>query len=156
MEVKEEERESQNEGEVQEDDQQLQESIIPSAENSDGVGSPDLIQIPEIDFNELVFLSALGRGTYGMVNKMSFRGKQVAVKIIETPMERKALSSEVNQAFFSFLNVLLQIPCRGRDKTKAGIRLHLGMLHTCMRRGVAPQVPRRIQPILMYDVVYLH
>uniref|UniRef100_A0A914VEI0 Mitogen-activated protein kinase kinase kinase n=1 Tax=Plectus sambesii TaxID=2011161 RepID=A0A914VEI0_9BILA len=70
------------------------ESPSTSSENGDST-----VQYPltEIDFNELVLQNAIGRGTYGLVQKAIWQGKEVAVKLINTEMERKAFQVELKQ-----------------------------------------------------------
>ncbi|XP_022098173.1 mitogen-activated protein kinase kinase kinase 7-like isoform X5 [Acanthaster planci] len=51
----------------------------------------------EIDFHELEFEKVVGKGSFGVVSKAKWRGKYVAVKMIESEEEIKAFRVEVLQ-----------------------------------------------------------
>lgn len=67
----------------------------PSTSSSESSDTTQQYPLTEIDFNELVLRNAIGRGTYGLVQKAIWRGMEVAVKIINTEMEKKAFAVEV-------------------------------------------------------------
>lgn len=53
--------------------------------------------VEEIDFNEIILDKIVGKGTYGLVRKGKWKGKDVAVKQIETENEKRAFFIEVRQ-----------------------------------------------------------
>ncbi|XP_013073735.1 mitogen-activated protein kinase kinase kinase 7-like isoform X5 [Biomphalaria glabrata] len=53
--------------------------------------------VEEIDFQELKFKEIVGKGAFGVVNRAQWRGKDVAVKRIETESEKKAFMQELKQ-----------------------------------------------------------
>ncbi|XP_059166329.1 mitogen-activated protein kinase kinase kinase 7-like isoform X2 [Physella acuta] len=53
--------------------------------------------VEEIDFKELEFLEVVGKGAFGVVSRARWRGKDVAVKRIETESEKKAFMQELKQ-----------------------------------------------------------
>ncbi|CAL1527200.1 unnamed protein product [Lymnaea stagnalis] len=53
--------------------------------------------VEEIDFTELKFKEIVGKGAFGVVNRAQWRGKDVAVKRIETESEKKAFMQELKQ-----------------------------------------------------------
>lgn len=53
--------------------------------------------VETIDTNELCFYEIVGKGAFGVVSRARWRGKDVAVKIIETESERKAFLTELKQ-----------------------------------------------------------
>ncbi|XP_074662545.1 mitogen-activated protein kinase kinase kinase 7-like isoform X2 [Tubulanus polymorphus] len=57
--------------------------------------SPGFVE--EIDFNELVFKEVVGRGTFGVVSRAQWKGRDVAVKLIETESEKRAFITELKQ-----------------------------------------------------------
>lgn len=67
----------------------------PSTSSTDSGDSTQQYPLTEIDFSELNLRNVIGRGTYGSVQKAIWRGKEVAVKMINTEMEKRAFSVEV-------------------------------------------------------------
>jgi len=53
--------------------------------------------IEEIDYRELKFIEVVGKGAFGVVSRAHWRGKDVAVKRIETESEKKAFMQELKQ-----------------------------------------------------------
>ncbi|XP_060080169.1 mitogen-activated protein kinase kinase kinase 7-like isoform X3 [Ylistrum balloti] len=53
--------------------------------------------VEEIDFNELQCHEVVGKGAFGVVSRAKWRGKEVAVKLIETESERIAFITELKQ-----------------------------------------------------------
>ncbi|XP_035829055.1 mitogen-activated protein kinase kinase kinase 7 isoform X7 [Aplysia californica] len=53
--------------------------------------------IEEIDYQELKFIEVVGKGAFGVVSRAQWRGKDVAVKRIETESEKKAFMQELKQ-----------------------------------------------------------
>nr|QNL15283.1 mitogen-activated protein kinase kinase kinase 7-like protein [Littorina littorea] len=53
--------------------------------------------VEEIDYRELQFGEIVGKGAFGVVSRAKWRGKDVAVKRIETESERKAFMQELKQ-----------------------------------------------------------
>ncbi|XP_061176805.1 mitogen-activated protein kinase kinase kinase 7-like isoform X2 [Saccostrea echinata] len=53
--------------------------------------------VEEIKFHELQCHEVVGKGAFGVVSRAKWRGKEVAVKLIETESERKAFSTELKQ-----------------------------------------------------------
>ncbi|RUS78293.1 hypothetical protein EGW08_013957 [Elysia chlorotica] len=53
--------------------------------------------IEEIDFQELNFIEVVGKGAFGVVSRAKWRGKDVAVKRIETESEKVAFMQELKQ-----------------------------------------------------------
>ncbi|KAK3696940.1 hypothetical protein RRG08_023133 [Elysia crispata] len=53
--------------------------------------------IEEIDFQELDFIEVVGKGAFGVVSRAKWRGKDVAVKRIETESEKVAFMQELKQ-----------------------------------------------------------
>ncbi|XP_076466494.1 mitogen-activated protein kinase kinase kinase 7-like isoform X2 [Babylonia areolata] len=53
--------------------------------------------IEEIDYRELQFGEVVGKGAFGVVSRAKWRGKDVAVKRIETESEKKAFMQELKQ-----------------------------------------------------------
>lgn len=53
--------------------------------------------IEEIDYRELEFGEIVGKGAFGVVSRARWRGKDVAVKRIETESEKKAFMQELKQ-----------------------------------------------------------
>ncbi|XP_067951528.1 mitogen-activated protein kinase kinase kinase 7-like isoform X2 [Watersipora subatra] len=53
--------------------------------------------VEEIDYNELKFGQVVGRGAFGTVHKAWWRGRDVAVKQIETENEKRAFVQELKQ-----------------------------------------------------------
>ncbi|XP_072019245.1 mitogen-activated protein kinase kinase kinase 7-like [Amphiura filiformis] len=51
----------------------------------------------EIDFTDIKFEKVVGKGTFGVVSKATWRGRTVAVKMIETQEEIKAFKVELTQ-----------------------------------------------------------
>lgn len=53
--------------------------------------------VEEIGTHELSFEEVVGKGAFGVVSRAKWRGKDVAVKLIETESERKAFLTELKQ-----------------------------------------------------------
>ncbi|XP_067123382.1 mitogen-activated protein kinase kinase kinase 7-like isoform X2 [Centruroides vittatus] len=53
--------------------------------------------VEEIDFKEITLDKVVGKGTYGLVRKGKWRGKDVAIKQMETENEKQAFFIEVRQ-----------------------------------------------------------
>nr|XP_034333636.1 mitogen-activated protein kinase kinase kinase 7 isoform X2 [Crassostrea gigas] len=53
--------------------------------------------VEEIKFHELQCHEVVGKGAFGVVSRAKWRGKEVAVKLIETESERKAFTTELKQ-----------------------------------------------------------
>ncbi|XP_078325397.1 mitogen-activated protein kinase kinase kinase 7-like isoform X3 [Crassostrea virginica] len=53
--------------------------------------------VEEIKFHELQCQEVVGKGAFGVVSRAKWRGKEVAVKLIETESERKAFATELKQ-----------------------------------------------------------
>ncbi|KAG8238357.1 hypothetical protein J437_LFUL018125 [Ladona fulva] len=53
--------------------------------------------VEEINFDEIVELEVVGKGSFGVVRKAKWREKYVAVKHIESEAEKKAFTIEVRQ-----------------------------------------------------------
>ncbi|XP_048767428.2 mitogen-activated protein kinase kinase kinase 7-like isoform X2 [Ostrea edulis] len=53
--------------------------------------------VEEIKFHELQCHEVVGKGAFGVVSRAKWRGKEVAVKLIETESERKAFATELKQ-----------------------------------------------------------
>ncbi|PVD28885.1 hypothetical protein C0Q70_11480 [Pomacea canaliculata] len=53
--------------------------------------------VEEIDYRELEFGEIVGKGAFGVVSKARWRGKDVAVKRIETEQEKKGFMQELKQ-----------------------------------------------------------
>ncbi|XP_032628547.1 mitogen-activated protein kinase kinase kinase 7 isoform X7 [Chelonoidis abingdonii] len=68
-----------------------------------GVTSAEMIETPpvlnfeEIDYKEIEVEEVVGRGAFGVVCKAKWRGKDVAIKQIESESERKAFIVELRQ-----------------------------------------------------------
>uniref|UniRef100_A0A8C0JD90 Mitogen-activated protein kinase kinase kinase 7 n=1 Tax=Chelonoidis abingdonii TaxID=106734 RepID=A0A8C0JD90_CHEAB len=73
------------------------------SEGMSGVTSAEMIETPpvlnfeEIDYKEIEVEEVVGRGAFGVVCKAKWRGKDVAIKQIESESERKAFIVELRQ-----------------------------------------------------------
>ncbi|KAG8582239.1 hypothetical protein GDO81_007968 [Engystomops pustulosus] len=68
-----------------------------SASSADMIETPPVLNFEEIDFKEIEVEEVVGRGTFGVVCKAKWRGKDVAIKQIESESERKAFIVELRQ-----------------------------------------------------------
>ncbi|XP_040284705.1 mitogen-activated protein kinase kinase kinase 7 isoform X1 [Bufo bufo] len=68
-----------------------------SASSADMIETPPVLNFEEIDFKEIEVEEVVGRGTFGVVCKAKWRGKDVAIKQIESESERKAFIIELRQ-----------------------------------------------------------
>ncbi|XP_041419831.1 mitogen-activated protein kinase kinase kinase 7 S homeolog isoform X2 [Xenopus laevis] len=68
-----------------------------SATSADMIETPPVLNFEEIDYKEIEVEEVVGRGTFGVVCKAKWRGKDVAIKQIESESERKAFIVELRQ-----------------------------------------------------------
>uniref|UniRef100_A0A6I8QUS1 Mitogen-activated protein kinase kinase kinase 7 n=1 Tax=Xenopus tropicalis TaxID=8364 RepID=A0A6I8QUS1_XENTR len=68
-----------------------------SAASADMIETPPVLNFEEIDYKEIEVEEVVGRGTFGVVCKAKWRGKDVAIKQIESESERKAFIVELRQ-----------------------------------------------------------
>ncbi|XP_018427554.1 PREDICTED: mitogen-activated protein kinase kinase kinase 7 isoform X3 [Nanorana parkeri] len=68
-----------------------------SASSADMIETPPVLNFEEIDYKEIEVEEVVGRGTFGVVCKAKWRGKDVAIKQIESESERKAFIVELRQ-----------------------------------------------------------
>ncbi|XP_072913583.1 mitogen-activated protein kinase kinase kinase 7 isoform X5 [Hemitrygon akajei] len=61
------------------------------------IDNPQALHFEEIDYNEIDVEEVVGRGAFGVVCKAKWRGKDVAIKQIESESERKAFIVELRQ-----------------------------------------------------------
>uniref|UniRef100_UPI00398E669C mitogen-activated protein kinase kinase kinase 7 isoform X4 n=1 Tax=Pristiophorus japonicus TaxID=55135 RepID=UPI00398E669C len=61
------------------------------------IDTPQPLHFEEIDYNEIDVEEVVGRGAFGVVCKAKWRGKDVAIKQIESESERKAFIVELRQ-----------------------------------------------------------
>lgn len=61
------------------------------------IDAPQALHFEEIDYNEIDVEEVVGRGAFGVVCKAKWRGKDVAIKQIESESERKAFIVELRQ-----------------------------------------------------------
>uniref|UniRef100_A0A8C8S1P0 Mitogen-activated protein kinase kinase kinase 7 n=1 Tax=Pelusios castaneus TaxID=367368 RepID=A0A8C8S1P0_9SAUR len=69
-------------------------SVATSAEM---IETPPVLNFEEIDYKEIEVEEVVGRGAFGVVCKAKWRGKDVAIKQIESESERKAFIVELRQ-----------------------------------------------------------
>ncbi|KAG8444758.1 hypothetical protein GDO86_009797 [Hymenochirus boettgeri] len=68
-----------------------------SASSAEMIETPPVLNFEEIDYKEIEVEEVVGRGTFGVVCKAKWRGKDVAIKQIESESERKAFIVELRQ-----------------------------------------------------------
>ncbi|XP_063299644.1 mitogen-activated protein kinase kinase kinase 7 isoform X2 [Pelobates fuscus] len=68
-----------------------------SAASADMIETPPVLNFEQIDYKEIEVEEVVGRGTFGVVCKAKWRGKDVAIKQIESESERKAFIVELRQ-----------------------------------------------------------
>uniref|UniRef100_A0A7M4FJP2 Mitogen-activated protein kinase kinase kinase 7 n=2 Tax=Crocodylus porosus TaxID=8502 RepID=A0A7M4FJP2_CROPO len=61
------------------------------------IETPPVLNFEEIDYKEMTVEEVVGRGAFGVVCKAKWRGKDVAIKQIESESERKAFIVELRQ-----------------------------------------------------------
>ncbi|XP_069462573.1 mitogen-activated protein kinase kinase kinase 7 isoform X14 [Ambystoma mexicanum] len=64
---------------------------------ADMIETPPVLNFEEIDYKEIEVEEVVGRGAFGVVCKAKWRGKDVAIKQIESESERKAFIVELRQ-----------------------------------------------------------
>uniref|UniRef100_A0A8D0G6S3 Mitogen-activated protein kinase kinase kinase 7 n=1 Tax=Sphenodon punctatus TaxID=8508 RepID=A0A8D0G6S3_SPHPU len=69
---------------------------MSSANSAEMIETPPVLNFEEIDFKEIE-VEEVGRGAFGVVCKAKWRGKDVAIKQIESESERKAFIVELRQ-----------------------------------------------------------
>ncbi|XP_053143386.1 mitogen-activated protein kinase kinase kinase 7 isoform X2 [Hemicordylus capensis] len=70
---------------------------MSSATSADMIETPPVLNFEEIDYKEIDVEEVVGRGAFGVVCKAKWRGKDVAIKQIESESERKAFIVELRQ-----------------------------------------------------------
>ncbi|XP_066468812.1 mitogen-activated protein kinase kinase kinase 7 isoform X1 [Tiliqua scincoides] len=70
---------------------------MSSASSADMIETPPVLNFEEIDYKEIEVEEVVGRGAFGVVCKAKWRGKDVAIKQIESESERKAFIVELRQ-----------------------------------------------------------
>uniref|UniRef100_A0A8D0DW28 Mitogen-activated protein kinase kinase kinase 7 n=1 Tax=Salvator merianae TaxID=96440 RepID=A0A8D0DW28_SALMN len=70
---------------------------MSSANSADMIETPPVLNFEEIDYKEIEVEEVVGRGAFGVVCKAKWRGKDVAIKQIESESERKAFIVELRQ-----------------------------------------------------------
>ncbi|KAJ7341753.1 hypothetical protein JRQ81_006604 [Phrynocephalus forsythii] len=70
---------------------------MSSASSVDMIETPPVLNFEEIDYKEIEVEEVVGRGAFGVVCKAKWRGKDVAIKQIESESERKAFIVELRQ-----------------------------------------------------------
>ncbi|XP_078504380.1 mitogen-activated protein kinase kinase kinase 7 isoform X1 [Lissotriton helveticus] len=65
--------------------------------SADMIETPPVLNFEEIDYKEIEVEEVVGRGAFGVVCKAKWRGKDVAIKQIESESERKAFIVELRQ-----------------------------------------------------------
>ncbi|KAJ6665788.1 hypothetical protein lerEdw1_001260 [Lerista edwardsae] len=68
---------------------------MSAASSADMIETPPVLNFEEIDYKEIEVEEVVGRGAFGVVCKAKWRGKDVAIKQIESESERKAFIVEV-------------------------------------------------------------
>ncbi|XP_069052454.1 mitogen-activated protein kinase kinase kinase 7 isoform X2 [Lepisosteus oculatus] len=68
-----------------------------SAPSAEMIETPPGYPFEEIDYNDIEVEEVVGRGAFGVVCKAKWRGKDVAIKTIESESERKAFIVELRQ-----------------------------------------------------------
>ncbi|XP_019375744.1 PREDICTED: mitogen-activated protein kinase kinase kinase 7 isoform X2 [Gavialis gangeticus] len=70
---------------------------MSAAASADMIETPPVLNFEEIDYKEMTVEEVVGRGAFGVVCKAKWRGKDVAIKQIESESERKAFIVELRQ-----------------------------------------------------------
>ncbi|XP_044283562.1 mitogen-activated protein kinase kinase kinase 7 isoform X5 [Varanus komodoensis] len=70
---------------------------MSSASSVDMIETPPVLNFEKIDYKEIEVEEVVGRGAFGVVCKAKWRGKDVAIKQIESESERKAFIVELRQ-----------------------------------------------------------
>ncbi|XP_060119516.1 mitogen-activated protein kinase kinase kinase 7 isoform X2 [Heteronotia binoei] len=70
---------------------------MSSASSADMIETSPVLNFQEIDYKEIEVEEVVGRGAFGVVCKAKWRGKDVAIKQIESESERKAFLIELRQ-----------------------------------------------------------
>ncbi|XP_034264886.1 mitogen-activated protein kinase kinase kinase 7 isoform X5 [Pantherophis guttatus] len=70
---------------------------MSSPSSVDMIENPPVLNFEEIDYKEIEVEEVVGRGAFGVVCKAKWRGKDVAIKQIESESERKAFIVELRQ-----------------------------------------------------------
>nr|XP_056712462.1 mitogen-activated protein kinase kinase kinase 7 isoform X3 [Euleptes europaea] len=70
---------------------------MSSASSADMIETSPVLNFEEIDYKEIEVEEVVGRGAFGVVCKAKWRGKDVAIKQIESESERKAFIVELRQ-----------------------------------------------------------
>ncbi|KAM3854197.1 mitogen-activated protein kinase kinase kinase 7 isoform 1-T1 [Vipera latastei] len=70
---------------------------MSSPSSVDMIETPPVLNFEEIDYKEIEVEEVVGRGAFGVVCKAKWRGKDVAIKQIESESERKAFIIELRQ-----------------------------------------------------------
>ncbi|XP_032071393.1 mitogen-activated protein kinase kinase kinase 7 isoform X1 [Thamnophis elegans] len=70
---------------------------MSSPSSVDMIETPPVLNFEEIDYKEIEVEEVVGRGAFGVVCKAKWRGKDVAIKQIESESERKAFIVELRQ-----------------------------------------------------------
>nr|XP_025045574.1 mitogen-activated protein kinase kinase kinase 7 isoform X2 [Pelodiscus sinensis] len=70
---------------------------MSAAASAEMIETPPVLNFEEIDYKEIEVEEVVGRGAFGVVCKAKWRGKDVAIKQIESESERKAFIVELRQ-----------------------------------------------------------
>ncbi|KAG6934584.1 mitogen-activated protein kinase kinase kinase 7 [Chelydra serpentina] len=70
---------------------------MSAASSAEMIETPPVLNFEEIDYKEIEVEEVVGRGAFGVVCKAKWRGKDVAIKQIESESERKAFIVELRQ-----------------------------------------------------------
>ncbi|XP_048350245.1 mitogen-activated protein kinase kinase kinase 7 isoform X3 [Sphaerodactylus townsendi] len=70
---------------------------MTAASSADMIETSPVLNFEEIDYKEIEVEEVVGRGAFGVVCKAKWRGKDVAIKQIESESERKAFIVELRQ-----------------------------------------------------------
>ncbi|KAM9155317.1 mitogen-activated protein kinase kinase kinase 7 isoform 4-T4 [Pangshura tecta] len=70
---------------------------MSAATSAEMIETPPALNFEEIDYKEIEVEEVVGRGAFGVVCKAKWRGKDVAIKQIESESERKAFIVELRQ-----------------------------------------------------------
>ncbi|XP_039385051.1 mitogen-activated protein kinase kinase kinase 7 isoform X4 [Mauremys mutica] len=70
---------------------------MSAATSAEMIETPPVLNFEEIDYKEIEVEEVVGRGAFGVVCKAKWRGKDVAIKQIESESERKAFIVELRQ-----------------------------------------------------------